>query len=138
MILLRKFLVLCVLSLLFHRGMGQRTYASHSVLATGNWYRISVSEPGVYKLDLPFLSGLGITGTIPSAAIRLYGNGGGMLPEAAGSHPPDDLVENGLLVVDGGDGTLNGADYLLFYAPGPHQWKKDSLGQRFAHIKNIY
>ena len=42
------------------------------------------------------------------------------------------------MIVDGGDGYLNGADYILFYANGPDQWIKDSANQRFTHQKNIY
>jgi hypothetical protein len=138
MIAIRKFLVLCILCLAFFTGTAQRNYASHSVLATGNWYRISVSEPGIYKMDLAFLNTLGLSGNIPSAQVRLYGNGGAMLPEPAGAHPLDDLAENAIMVVDGGDGTLNGSDYILFFAPGPDRWEKDSLNQRFTHIKNSY
>jgi hypothetical protein len=60
----------------------QRTYKSSSILSTGNWYKISVSEPGIYKIDLSFLSALGInTANMPSSAIQLFGNGGQMLPE---------------------------------------------------------
>ncbi len=117
---------------------GQRSYASHSVLASGNWFRISVSGPGVYKMDVPFLSSLGLPSGIPSAQLRLYGNGGGMLPEANSSLPIDDLQENAIFISDGGDGIINGSDYVLFFAQGPHHWEKDSLNKRFVHKKNIY
>ncbi|HUR67033.1 MAG TPA: type IX secretion system sortase PorU, partial [Chitinophagaceae bacterium] len=50
----------------------------------------------------------------------------------------DDLLENPLAVVDGGDGTISGSDYILFYANGPDEWIKDSLNQGFLHRKNIY
>ena len=116
----------------------QRTYKASSVLSAGTWYKLSVGEEGVYKIDLPFLTSLGISGSIPSASIRLFGNGGGMLPEAAGAIPIDDLAENAIFIADGGDGTLNGSDYILFYAQGPHHWKKDSVNRRFIHQKNIY
>lgn len=117
----------------------QRTYAPHSVLSTGNWYQLSVSAPGVYKIDIPFLNSLGVsTGSIPSASVRLFGNGGQVIPEANSTSRPDDLVENAIRVVDGGDGILNGTDYILFYANGPDEWLKDSVNQRFVHRKNIY
>lgn len=117
---------------------GQRSYAPHSVLASGNWFRVSVSGPGVYKMDVPFLSSLGLPAGIPSAQLRLYGNGGGMLPESNSEIPIDDLKENAIFISDGGDGTISGSDYVLFYAPGPHHWEKDSLNKRFIHKKNIY
>lgn len=117
----------------------QRVYAPNSVLSTGNWYKIGVKQEGVYKIDLNLLSALGIaTSNISSAAIRLYGNGGAMLPENNAIPRPDDLMENAIEVVDGGDGILNGTDYFTFYAPGPHRWLKDSLNQSFRHQKNLY
>ncbi|PZR26275.1 MAG: hypothetical protein DI535_14825 [Citrobacter freundii] len=117
----------------------QRAYRPSSVLASGAWYKISVSAPGVYKIDLPFLSALGInTSNLPSSAIRLFGNGGGMPGESNSSPYLDDLTENAIQVVDGNDGLLNGNDHILFYAAGPDQWIKDSANQRFLHQKNLY
>lgn len=120
-------------------GFSQRSYQPHSVLSTGTWYKIAVKEEGVYKIDVPFLTSLGInTSNLPSSAIRLYGNGGNMLPEANAITRPDDLIENSIEVIDGGDGILNGADYLLFYATGPNNWKTDSVNKQFSHRKNLY
>ena len=120
-------------------GSAQRIYAPHSVLATGNWYKISVTGPGIYKIDLTFLNSIGVsTSNLSSSSIRLFGNGGSMLPEANATARPDDLVENAIQVLDGGDGIINGNDYILFYADGPDQWNNDSLNLRFAHHKNLY
>jgi hypothetical protein len=117
----------------------QRNYRPISVLATGNWYKISVKEAGIHKMDLTFLNSLGINTTnIASNSVRLYGNGGKMLAEANAGPWLDDLQENAIMIADGGDGILNGSDYILFYAPGPDQWEKDSVNQRFSHQKNIY
>ena len=69
----------------------QRTYKPNSVLSSGNWYKLAVSGEGVYKIDLAFLNSLGISGSIPSANIRLFGNGGAMLPEGGNVIPVDDL-----------------------------------------------
>jgi hypothetical protein len=51
-----------------------------------------------------------------------------MLSENNNISRPDDLAENAILVVDGGDGVLNGTD----------QWIKDSINKRFTHKKNLY
>jgi len=118
---------------------GQRNYAANSVLSTGNWFKIGVKQEGIYKIDIPFLNSLGInTANLPSASIRLFGNGGGMLDENNAVARQDDLFENAIEVVDGGDGILNGNDYFLFYAAGPNHWIKDSINQRFSHQKNLY
>jgi hypothetical protein len=117
----------------------QRIYSPASVLSAGNFYKIAVPAAGVYRIDLPFLASLGInTSSLPSASIRLFGNGGGMLTEANSGTWLDDLQENAIRAVDGNDGVLNGNDYLLFFSNGPDQWIKDSANQRFSHLKNVY
>ena len=118
--------------------LAQRSYKPHSVLRTGTWAKISVAETGVYKMDGAFLAALGFGSGVPSAQLRVFGNGGEQLPEANSAARPDDLNEISILIVDGGDGTISGADYVLFYASGPHQWIWDSVGKQFFHKKNIY
>ncbi|MFT3845560.1 MAG: type IX secretion system sortase PorU [Lacibacter sp.] len=123
----------------YYSGMAQRTYHSNSVLASGSWYKISVKNTGVYKIDAAFLQSLGInTSNLSSSSIRLFGNGGQMLPEANIIARADDLTENAIHVSDGGDGIFNGSDYFLFYADGPARWIKDSVNRRFRHQKNLY
>ncbi len=120
-------------------GFSQRLYAPNSVLATGNWAKIGVTKEGVYKIDANTLSGMGLgSGAIASSAIRIYGNGGAMLPEGNAAPRTDDLAENAILIEDGADGVFSGNDFLMFYAPGPHQWVKDSLNKGFIHLKNLY
>lgn len=118
---------------------GQRSYAPHSVLVTGAWYKLGVTQAGVYKITVAQLNGMGInTQSLPSANIRIAGKGGKMLPENNGSPYRDDLPETALLVADGGDGLLNGNDYILFYAPGPHAWEYQAASGTFTHRYNLY
>jgi hypothetical protein len=120
-------------------ALSQRMYTANSVLAMGSWHKISITAPGIYKIDLPFLTSLGInTASLSSSAVKLFGNGGQMLPEKPLGTKPDDLVENAIWIEDGGDGLLNGSDYILFYAGGAHAWIKDSANKSFHHQKNIY
>ena len=117
----------------------QRVYAANSVLATGNWIKIGVKQAGVYKIDAASIVSMNIaTGAINSASIKLFGNGGAMLPEPNAQFRNDDLVENAIELIDGGDGVFSGNDYLLFYASGPNGWVKDSLNLQFNHLKNLY
>jgi hypothetical protein len=116
----------------------QRAYKPHSVLASGAWYKVGVPAEGIYKMDAAFLSSLGLPGSFPSAQLRLYSKNTAMLPEAAGALYSDDLEEVALQVVDGGDGTVSGADYVLFYSRGPHPWKVDTASRRLTHTKNLY
>ena len=122
-----------------NKTTGARIYANNSVLATGDWYQISVTENGVYKISFDFLNSLGLNASaINPANIRLFGNGGEMLAEDNAVFRNDDLVENSIQVVDGGDGKMDQGDYILFYANGPHSIIKDSVKKLFAHQYNIY
>ncbi|MFN9998984.1 MAG: hypothetical protein ACK52X_05105, partial [bacterium] len=117
----------------------QRNYAPQSVLAAGNWWKLGVTREGVYRISASWLTAAGITTTnLSSNSIRLYGNGGGMLPEDNRRSRADDLTENAIEVIDGGDGIFSGTDYLLFYARGPHHWESDATGRNWQHRYNLY
>ncbi len=114
------------------------TGVPHSVLASGNWYKIAIPSRGVYKIDYAFLQSMGINpSTINPANIRLYGNGGTVLPERVSSSQPDDLIENAITVSSSGS-SFGQNDYILFYANGPVLWSKDSLNKTFRHTSNYY
>lgn len=138
-VLCRTVLLLLIAALsLPHPLHAQRSWKAHSVLASGAWFRVAVPADGVYKMDAAFLSGLGLGASVPSGALRVYGGNAAMVPESNAAPRVDDLEELALLVQDGGDGTLSGADYVLFYARGPHAWQKDSANRAFTHEKNLY
>jgi len=116
----------------------QRTYAPNSVLATGNWYKISVTADGVYKMDYSFLKKLGLDSINPNK-IRLFGNGGGQIPFANATFRYDDLQENAIYVYDGGTAAVfDSTDYVLFYGQSQHRWKYGSTDKRFHHNLNVY
>lgn len=116
-----------------------RTYTENSVLNQGDFYKFEVIETGVHKIDLNFIRELGFEGNVSAANIRLYGNGGGMLPELAGAERIDDLLENSIEVVDNNNnGQLDDQDYILFYAEGPNQWTYNSNSERFQHSLHAY
>ncbi|MCR4856897.1 MAG: type IX secretion system sortase PorU [Bacteroidales bacterium] len=124
------------------RGPGARksgrTYAAQSVLNSGQWYRFTVSETGVYKVTYEDLTAMGMSTPIASASLALFGNGGEMLPEANATPRIDDLQELPISIVDGGDGIMNPGDYFLFYGHAPHTWTYDTNRRRFCHKTNIY
>ena len=133
------FILILILIILPGCLWAQRNYVNQSVLANGNWFKISTRNEGVYKMDLAFLNSVGLNvQNIASGTIRLYGNGGGMLAEKNALLRSDDLVENAIEVVDGGDGVFNGSDYILFYSTGPNVWVKDSINNSFNHQKNLF
>lgn len=116
-----------------------RTYASNSVLANGEWFKIGITKTGVFKLNASFFQSLGLDiSEIDPRNIRLYGNGGGMLPANNSSNRYDDLVENPIQVIGENDGVFNAGDYALFFGFGPVRWVYDSTNQMYIHRNNIY
>ena len=77
-------------------------------------------------------------GSINPQNIRIYGNGGGMLPKQNSEFRYDDLVENAIAVVGESDGSFNGADYILFYGESPDTWIFDVGDGRFHHEVHDY
>ncbi len=134
-----KCFFLTIFIILWGKAAAQRSYAPQSVLSTNVLYKIAIKESGVYKVDVGLLNTLGINTTnLSSSSIKLYGNTGKMLDEANSSFKYDDLKENAIEVVDGGDGVFNNNDYFIFFGQGVDYWLKDSLNNRFIHQKNLY
>ncbi len=114
-------------------------FADNSVLNEGTWYKIGVTQDGVHRLDANFLNSLGInTSSIDPRNLRLYGNGGGMLPQRNSDPRHDDLVENAILVTGEGDGSFNSGDEVIFYGQGPHQWLYGTAETPASHRYNHY
>jgi len=100
---------------------------SNSVLASGNWHRFYVEKSGVYKITKSFLQSLGFNVSVDPRNIKIYGNGGRMLPLNNSIPYPDDLAENAIQFVGQEDGVFDNSDYILFYAEGVDTWNTESL-----------
>jgi len=131
---MRFFLFLLFSFLLFFSS-----FAQNSVLSSGNWYKIAVSQTGIHKLTAQNLRDLGINpNEINPRNIAIFGNGGGMLPQANNIVRIADLQENAILVAGEEDGVFNDTDYILFYAQDAHKWSYNTVNQRFVYEKNVY
>ncbi|GEO03828.1 peptidase C25 [Adhaeribacter aerolatus] len=121
-------------------GLAQPTSPkSASVLSTGQWFKLGITSTGLYKIDKYLLQAAGFSAeAIDPRRIKIYGNGGGMLPQLNSTPRPDDLTENAILVTGEADGKFDANDYVLFYGQGPHRWLYDETSQRFRHEFNIY
>ena len=115
-----------------------KEYTNLSVLATGEWFKIRLNKSGIYKITYNELSTMGFDLSTNPSNIAVFGNGGGLLPEKNDNSRYDDLFENPIVVVGGGDGSFDPGDYLLFYGEGPVVWKYNSLSQIFNYKPNYY
>ena len=113
--------------------------AVNSVLESGVWYKMSVATTGMYKLSYSDLSSMGIdVANIDPRNIRVYHNGGGVMPKINKDYYPDDLYEIPIYVSGEDDGIFNQNDYILFYARGPVVWNYDVSREYYRHQKNPY
>lgn len=117
----------------------QKSFGTSSVLETGEWFKIGVTRDGVFQITYDFLKDLGMdVKNIDPREIKLYGNGGKMLPEVNAAYRPDDLQQNAIEVVGEGDAVFDKEDYILFYGQSPHLWSYDNTENRFVHTLHSY
>jgi len=108
---------------------------TNSVLRSGTWYKIAVSNTGLHKVTYNDLKELGVPMSgLHSSSIALFGNGGGMLSDANLPILTTDLKECPIMVNT--NGVFNENSYLVFYAQGPHTWEYNN--DQFTHKYNIY
>jgi len=106
----------------------------NSVLSSGSWYRFVIDRSGIFKLSKTFLNNLGInTDELDPKTIRIFGNGGHILPYSNAIEVPIDPTENPIKVIGEADGVFNDEDYILFYGEGPNGFDQVSN----THI-NLY
>lgn len=122
------------------KAAAANSFSNASELASGNWFKVAVSQDGIHRITYEQLQQMGMNvGSVDPRRLTVFGNGGGMLPQPNAAFRHDDLVQNPIVVVGEEDGSFDAGDYLLFYAKGPHSWTYDpSACGGFVHNYNIY
>lgn len=100
---------------------------SNSVFSSGEWFKFYVEKSGVYKLSKSFIQSLGMdVNNINPKKIKIFGNGGRMVPLMNNVEYPFDVQENAIQVIGEDDGSFDAQDYILFYAEGVDTYNKES------------
>lgn len=110
-------------------------FAAQSVLNTGDWFKFYVTKSGMYQVTYADLKNLGLKNP---ENVRIYGNGGRVLPEVYTGNVPDDLNEVPIMMVTGTDGVFNDGDYIVFYAEGPIIWEYNKASQKYVAHKHPF
>lgn len=111
-----------------------------SVLSSGDIYKIKVRNTGLYKIDKTFLEnqlGINVNALNPKK-IKIYGNRGGIVPEANDIPREDDLKQLSIYIAGENDGKFDASDYILFYAEGADLWSYNPTNKSYDFDKNIY
>jgi hypothetical protein len=113
--------------------------ATNSVLATGSWIKFEAPEEGIYKIDRAMLETFGFDpSSIDPRTIKIYNNGGKVLPENADFSRPIDLIENAIQVLGESDGKFDDNDYILFYGRGTTFREYDSDSKTIKKFKHPF
>ncbi|TKJ41804.1 hypothetical protein CEE37_04345 [candidate division LCP-89 bacterium B3_LCP] len=106
---------------------------------SGNTYKITLDESGIYRLTYFDLLGAGIdpSGINPDK-ICIFNNGGRTLPQSVTAPRSEQLEENAILVHDGNDDSFDQGDEVWFYGKSVHEWEWNQTLGRFVHYQNPY
>ncbi len=129
---MKRITVILSLLMLAVAGLKAHSYTAQSVLASGKWVKISVTETGVHCLTYDELASAGLN----PANVRIYGYGGAPLQQDFRLAKHDDLPPVAFYMNKGADGVFNSGDYILFYAQGLDRW--DYAEGHFEHTRNPY
>lgn len=116
------------------------TYGQNpSVLSAGKWFKISVANDAIYKIDYNFLKRAGINpDQVDPNKIQLYGGQNGMLPQPNSTPRLNDLKELSIYIVGAGDGKFNREDYILFFGQGPDAYQLLPAKSVFNYQNNLF
>jgi len=111
-------------------------------LPAGPYYRVAVTEDGIYKITGSTLQSAGIQlSNVNLGAIQMFNNGGRSLnfDVTASRYNPDYTNEIPILIVDQNqNGQFDSNDYILFYGKGVNGWFFDPLTRDFAYHQHPY
>jgi hypothetical protein len=107
----------------------------------GPWYKITITEDGLYKIASTTLAAAGINiSAIDPRTIQIYNNGGMPLNinAMATENNPTEPVENAIYVSGESDGSFDAGDYVLFYGTELGGWNYSSAHSDFAFVQHPY
>jgi hypothetical protein len=119
----------------------KKSAAANSILSSGTWVKLEVTEEGMYAVTSSYLRAIGIDPASLNAItdVKIFGADGRNLPENIGASRPADLPQVAVEYVDKNSNTkFDTDDYLLFYGNGVTGWSYNPLNKRFTNYVNPY
>ena len=111
----------------------------NSVLSSGKWYKLSVNQDAVYKIDFSQFRKMGINpASIDPRNVQLFASQNYMLPQKNSAPRTHELKEIAIQFFGADDGVFNAGDYLLFYGQGPDRYELPPDKGVFFYQNNIY
>ena len=111
-----------------HRPTFNKIGESIQDLTVSNAFIIEIPTEGIYRISADQLRGLGIpTDASAASTIKIFGLGGGEIPERVEPPVNNDLLEQDIIVRTNSDGSISD---VVFYAGGPVGWRNTPSGVR--------
>lgn len=135
----RKYILLIVvfivgLNFVYAQNPLHDKYASNSVLSSGKWIKIKVSDTGIYKLTYDDLINFGISNP---KNVQVYGYGGWIMEEDFSKPYVDDLPQVSVWMSKD-RASFGKGDYILFYGRGNIKWSYNTQKKEFEQTQNPY
>jgi hypothetical protein len=105
-----------------------------SLLSKGKWFKIAVTEDGIYRIDYSRLRQMGLE--YPSNPL-IYGNNTGQLSYYNSDPESDDLKELAIFI-SGDNNELNDGEYLLFFGQGTARWNYNYNKKYYNYLRHNY
>lgn len=94
-----------------------------------DWYKITVRDNAIYKIDAPLLAAAGVNlATLDPRTIRIF-SGDGRALSPFNVDPRPQFQELAILVTGDVDGRFDPSDLILFYGWSVDRWTKTAAGQ---------
>lgn len=126
--------------ILFLVGLASHCFAqTPSVLSSGNWFKFSVTQDGVVKIDYNLLRKAGVNpDQINPKKIKIFSGSYGMLPQSNSTPRKEDLTEIPIFISGESDDKFNSSDHILFFTKGPDENYYDVAKQIFHYENNLF
>jgi hypothetical protein len=132
--MIRFFKILTFFLLLLQFNLSGQVPSVSSVLSQGKWFKIAVTEDGIYRIDYSRLKQIGLEN--PSNPL-IYCNNAGQLSYYNDDPKPDDLKESAIYI-SGDDNVLSDGEYLLFFAKGTGKWIFNYETREYNYLRHNY
>ena len=117
----------------------ERDWPVSGPLERDNLYRLSIAEDGVYRIDRNWMVAAGLNpDTLDPRRIRLWGNGGEMLPMENSQERPLGVQATSILFSGEDDGVWDSDDALFFFGKGPNSWTPGMSERNWKHERHAY
>lgn len=120
-------------------GERARSWPNTSALGAGEFVRISIPADGVFRIDRDWMESAGFDpDTLDPRSVKLFGNGGAMLPTANDEERPLSLLPAAISFEGEEDGQWDASDAIYFWGVGPNHWKQNGALPNWEHERNAY